>query len=118
VLVKDIHTERKMVTVLLGGKNKITIQPLSAFMGLRKGNFKVMLNNQVVTEFPKRIHHPQSHELIATVELMLNGGVQVLTHRVKVATDGARVALYGHNDLKNRLCGICGNADYESVRTF
>jgi len=74
-----------------------------------------MLNNQVVTEFPKVVRHQQTQEHICTIELMLNGGVQIITRRVKVATDGARVVVYGHNDYKNRVCGICGNADYEKT---
>jgi hypothetical protein len=114
VLVSDIHTQRKTVTVLLGGKTKIVIQPMTSFMALRKGDYKVTVNGEIVNQYPKVIRHPVSNELIAILEHMNNGGIQVRSHRVKVATDGARVVVYGtSNDLKNKLCGICGNNDYE-----
>jgi hypothetical protein len=114
VLVSDIHTQRKTVTVLLGGKTKVIITPSNSFMGLRKGQYKVTVNGEIVGEFPKVIRHPVSNELIAILEQMNNGGIQLRSRRVKVATDGSRVVVYGNgNDLKNKVCGICGNNDGE-----
>jgi len=127
VLVKDINTERKVVTVLLGGKTKIEIIPRGNTF-INKGilikddvqnNFVVKVNGRNVENFPEVIRLPETHDYyhkyIAKIELMVNGGIQVISPRLRVATDAARVIVYGNNAYRNRTCGLCGNFDGEKV---
>ncbi len=116
VLVKDIHTERKTVSILVGGKTKIMILPEVAGLFRREGNMRVEVNEVVVTKFPKIIRGQDPEEFIAKIDIMVNGGIQVITPRIRVATDGARVIVYGDNAYRNRTCGLCGNFDGEKVR--
>lgn len=125
VLVKDINTVHKVVTILLGGKTKIEIIPQGSGLinkGLLVNNdktFTVLVNGRQVQNFPEVIRLPESHDFyhqyIAKIELMVNGGIQVISPRIRVATDAARVVVYGSNAYRNRTCGLCGNFDGEKV---
>jgi hypothetical protein len=118
VLVRNINTETKAVTVLLGGKTKIEMLPVSGMRFLRnvEGKIVVKVNGQVVENFPKTIRLVENKEkFLAKIEMMINGGIQVVTPRIRVATDLTRVVVIGHNDYRNRTCGLCGNFDGEKV---
>lgn len=127
VLVKDINTVHKIVTILLGGKTKIEIVPQGSGL-INRGslvnsdltkNFIVLVNGRQIQNFPEVIRLPEHsdfyHKYIAKIELMVNGGVQVISPRIRVATDAARVVIYGSNAYRNRTCGLCGNFDGEKV---
>jgi len=118
VLVRNIHTDTKVVTILLGGKTKIEILPVSGMRFLRnvEGKVVVKVNGEVVENLPKTIHLVENKEkFLAKIEKMVNGGIQVITPRVRVATDLTRVVVIGHNDYRNRTCGLCGNFDGEKI---
>jgi len=118
VLVRNINTDTKVVTVLLGAKTKIEILPVTGMRFLRnvEGKVVVKVNGQVVENFPKIIRLEENKEkLLAKIELMINGGIQVVTPRIRVATDLTRVVVIGHNDYRSRTCGLCGNFDGEKV---
>jgi len=119
VLVRNIHTETKVVTVLLGGKTKIELLPVTGMRFLRnvEGKVVVKVNGQVVENLPKTIRLVENKETyVARIEKTINdGGIQIITPRIRVATDLTRVVVIGHNDFRNRTCGLCGNFDGEKV---
>jgi len=121
VLVRNINTNSKVVTVLLGGKTKIEIMPATTTRFLRsKSTFRVIVNGRPVEDFPMVIRNNDmaKEKFIAIIELMVNGGVQVISPRLHVATDAQRVVLYGHNAYRNRTCGLCGDFSGDRVAEF
>jgi hypothetical protein len=126
VLVRNINTDNKIITMLLGAKTKIEIMPTTTMIMTRfnrhhiendENRFRVLVNGQVVSTFPHVIHVGEEHK-IAKIEMMVNGGVQVRTQRIHVATDCNRVVVFGYNDFRNRTCGLCGNFDNEKISEF
>jgi len=123
VLVRDIHTNRKVVTILLGGATKIEIMPTGGAMHFMRGDkLRVRVNDQDVTTFPKIIRmndeRRETNKYIAMIDVMVTGGIRVITPRLRVATDCNRVVVFGDNAYRNRTCGLCGDFDGEKTAEF
>jgi hypothetical protein len=120
VLVKDVTAERKELTLLLGSQTKIQIlqsqDQQRTFRG--KSKLQVEINEQRVESLPRVIRAKDTGRVIAKVELMNDGGIQVYSQQFKVATNGKYVVLYAANSLRNRTCGLCGKFDGEKVGEF
>ena len=119
VLVKNIQQQYgQIVTILLGGGNKIQLIPSGSQQGSRQSGqgMTVKFNGQQI-QLPKTIRASQqkSGEPIAEIMHMPNGGVQVIGRRIQVASDGKRIGLVISGMLRNRTCGICGDFDNEKV---
>jgi hypothetical protein len=129
VFVRDIHTDTKVVTVLLPGATKIEIMPVSRspthWIRKETDQLRVLVNGEIVNQFPRMIYFKDSHRdmnmdnnFIAKIDIMVHGGIQVITPRLHVATDCNRVVLRGDNAYRNRTCGLCGDFDGEKTAEF
>ena len=120
VLVKDITAQRKEVTLLLGAQTKIMLtqhQGQQQKSGvLNKAKLQVQINNQRAESLPRIIRAKDTGKLIAKIELMNDGAIQVISPEFQVATNGKYVVVFAANSLRNRTCGVCGNFDGEKVR--
>lgn len=119
VLVKDVTVEKKELTLLLGAQTKIELKQPNQERSIRgKAKLQVEINDQRVEQLPRVIRSKDTGKLIAKIELMNDGGIQVIAKQFQVATNGKYIILQAANSLRNRTCGLCGNMDGEKVGEF
>jgi len=125
VLVKDIGSSAMSVRLLLGGRTKIDVHPSGSHTGITRlihgeqsGNMRVKVNGQE-RQLPVVVRGENQKTsgsgYIAKIVQMANGGVQVITPTIDVATDGKRVVVFGDDYFRNTTCGICGDFDGEKT---
>ena len=116
VMVKDITAQQKEVILLLGGQTKIELTQNQQRNGLYgKAKLQVKINDQRAESLPRVIRAKDTGKLIAKIELMNEGSIQVISPQFQVATNGKYIVVFAANSLRNRTCGVCGNFDGEKV---